>query len=203
MIKRSFTWLCFVVIVTWLLSLSLGAAAGPLTPAAQNVSLVGQIGGTSYAVAVAGHHAYIGVGPRLAILDIADPVHPTMVGQTAPLPDLVRGVAVAGSYAYVADGLNGGLRVINVMNPAAPVEVGAVPGYADGVAVAGSHAYVTDAGSGLRMINVANPAAPVEAGAIDTPGSAQGVAVAGSYAYVADGDSGLRVINVANPASAD
>ena len=33
-------------------------------------------------------------------------------------------MAVAGSYAYVAD-WDGGLRIINVANPAAPVEVGA------------------------------------------------------------------------------
>ena len=116
MIKRSFTWLCFVVIVTGLLSLSLGAAAGPLTPAAQNVALVGQIGGTSYAVAVAGHYAYLGVGPRVVILDVADPAHPTLVGQTAPLPDMVRGVTVVGNTVYVADGA-AGLRVFNVDKP--------------------------------------------------------------------------------------
>ena len=81
-------------------------------------------------------------------------------------------MAVAGSYAYVADGKSG-LRVINVANPAAPVEVGSydTPGYADGVAVAGSYAYVADWGDGLRVINVANPAAPVEVGVYDTPGA--------------------------------
>ena len=107
MIKRSFTWLCLVVTVTWLLSLSLGAAAGPLTPTAQDISLVGQIGGATYAVAVAGHYAYVGVGPRLVILDVADPSHPILVGQTAPLPGVVEGVAVVGNIAYIAAGTAG------------------------------------------------------------------------------------------------
>ena len=58
-------------------------------------------------------------------------------------------VAVAGSYAYVADWF-GGLRVINVANPAAPIEVGFydTPGNASGVAVAGSYAYVADSEAG-------------------------------------------------------
>src|SRR4030042_1454371 len=52
------------------------------------------------------------------------------------------GVAVAGGYAYVADD-GGGLRVISVSTPSAPVEVGYydTPGYAYGVAVAGGHSH--------------------------------------------------------------
>jgi hypothetical protein len=89
------------------------AAAGPgLTPAeAQNVELVGQIGGATYAVAVQGVYAYVGVGPRLVILDVSDPAQPTVAGQTGVLPDIVWGVAVAGSYAYVA-GRHGGLVIL-------------------------------------------------------------------------------------------
>jgi hypothetical protein len=54
-------------------------------------------------------------------------------------------VAVSGSYAYVVDeGV--GLRVVNVANPASPVEVGYydTPGHVCGVAVSGSYAYVAD-----------------------------------------------------------
>ncbi|MBK6561920.1 carboxypeptidase regulatory-like domain-containing protein [Candidatus Amarobacter glycogenicus] len=92
---------------------------------------------------------------------------------------------MAGNYAYVADNSRG-LRVINVANPAVPVEVGFydTPGYAYEVALAGSYAYVVDYNRGLRVINVANPAAPTEVGFYDTPGSAQGVTVAGGYVHV-------------------
>ena len=105
-------------------------------------------------------------------------------------------------YAYVADGWYG-LRVVNVANPAKPVEVGFyyTPGYASDVVVAGSYAYVADGWHGLRVVNIANPARPVEVGFYDTPGSAAGVAVAGSYAYVADYGAGLRVVNITNPAN--
>jgi len=167
---------------------------------AQNVELVGQIGGITHAVAVEGNYAYIGVGPRLVILDVSDKAHPIVIGRTGVLPGVVSGVAVAGSYAYVAvEG--GGLRIINVADPARPREVGFydTPGWAYGVAVSGSYAYVAD-GAGLRIINVADPARPTEVGFYETPGVALGVAVAGNYAYVADWGGGLRIINVADPA---
>ena len=136
---------------------------------AQHVELVGQVGGPAHGVAMVGRYAYLGVGPRILILDMANPVTPVVVGQSAILPAFVEGVAVVEGYAYVADG-QAGLRVINVSNPAMPTEVGGydTPGWAYSVAVAGTYAYVADGNSGLRVINVANPAAPVEVGFCET-----------------------------------
>ncbi len=175
---------------------------------AQNLELVGQIGGAAQAVAVAGSYAYLGMGQRLVILNISNAYGWTFVGQTPPLPGLVEGLALGGNYAYIANG-DGGLRVIDISNPANPTEVGAqdLQQNALDVAVSGRYAYVaTDGGAGfgpgsLRVIDISNPAAPVEQGFSITPGSARGVAVAGSYAYVAEGYSGLRVISVVNPAA--
>ncbi|MBC8254828.1 MAG: hypothetical protein H8E35_12500 [Ardenticatenia bacterium] len=162
--------------------------------------VVGQIGGPVYAVAVQGNYAFVGIGPRLVVLDISDSMHPAFVGQTGVLP---------GSVSAVADGTNGGLRVVDVSDPASPSELGFyyTPGSAAAVAVSGSMAYVADAGSwdgsqyvgsGLRVVDVSNPASPTELGFYDTPGDAGAVAVVGSTAYVA---GGLRVVDVSNPAS--
>ncbi len=183
---------------------SLGAALpiGTPHPPANNVEFVGQIGGAVTAVAIQGTLAYVGVGPRVAILDLSEPSQPVLVGQTDSLPGLVQGLAVAGSHAYVADQY-AGLRIIDVSDSAAPFEAGAcdTPGDARGVAVSGSFVYIADYGSGLRIIDVSDPAAPFEAGFHDTPGSAYGVAVSGSYAYVADHGSGLSIIDVSDPAA--
>ena len=121
----------------------------------QNVEFVGQIGGATYAVAVQGNYAYVGEGPRLTILDVSNPVSPTMVGKTDPLPDVVYDVAVAGNYAYVADEYYGGLRVVDVSDPAHPTEVGSydTPGYAYGVAVAGNYVYLADEDGGLFILH--------------------------------------------------
>jgi len=102
---------------------------------------------------------------------------------------------VSGNYAYVAD-RDSGLRIINISDPAHPIEAGShdTPGWAFGVAVAGNYAYVADYHGGLRIINVSDPANPTEADFYDTPGYAEGVAVAGNYAYVADKGGGLVIL---------
>ncbi|WP_298933580.1 hypothetical protein [uncultured Ramlibacter sp.] len=112
------------------------------------------------------------------------------------------GVALSGSYAYVADG-GAGLRIIDISNPANPTLVGTynTSGTARSVAVSGSYAYVADGGAGLRIINISNPANPTLVGTYDTDGIANGVAVNGSYAYVADDAAGLTIINISNPAN--
>ena len=163
---------------------------------ARSVRLVGQIGGTTAAVAVQGNYAYVGDGPRLVILDVSNPTLPVVVGQTGVLPGLVEGVALAGNYAYVADA-GSGLRIIDVSNQSDPSEVGFydTSGSALGVALAGNFAYVADYTGGLRIIDVSDPAAPSEVGFYDTPGEAWGVALVGNYAYVADRDGGLIILS--------
>ena len=66
--------------------------------------MAGQLGGTMRAMAVQGSRAYVGAGPRLVVLDISDPAHPTVSGQSAVLPEIVEHVTVSGTLAYVADG---------------------------------------------------------------------------------------------------
>jgi len=80
----------------------------------------------------------------LAVPALAD--CPEFVGWV-DTPGSARGVAVSGSRAYVADGEEG-LRVIDIGNPSAPVEVGFVdtPG-AEDVAVSGGYAYVAGGGA--------------------------------------------------------
>lgn len=126
-----------------------------------------------------------------------------LVGYLAYIGGDASDVFVQGVYAYVAGGGRSGFRVVDISDPAAPVEVGSydTPGMADGVYVFGSHAYVAAGSSGLRVLDVSNPTAPVEAGSYATPDYAHRVYVSGSYAYVAAHTSGLRVVDVSNPAS--
>ncbi len=160
----------------------------------------GWTGGDSYAVAVSGNRAYVGMGASLVVLDISQPASPTVLGQIK-LQNTVRGVAVSGNYAYVALYYSG-LQVIDISNPASPVRVGGydTSGAALGVAVSGNYAYVADYTAGLQIIDISNPAEPNRIGGYDTSGYALGVAVSGNYAYIADYGAGLQVINISNPA---
>jgi hypothetical protein len=152
---------------------------------------------------------------RLHIIDASNPAAPVEVGALdipglAPAPPgWTRnrpyggrfGVEVVGDLAYVA-AFHLGLRIIDVTNPAAPVELGALDTFeARAVAVVGDLAYLADGRAGLRIIDVTNPTAPVEVGALDTAEDARRVAVVGDLAYVADEGFGLRIIDVSNPAA--
>ena len=48
-----------------------------MNPTAQNVELVGHIGGETNVVAIQGNYVYINEGPALTILDVTDPASPT------------------------------------------------------------------------------------------------------------------------------
>jgi hypothetical protein len=187
-----------------LLTLALLMSFSPIAAWAQGgviLELVAQIYGATCAIGVQGYYAYIGVGNQLVVLDVSNPLNPTLIGQTDILPDSVGDVAITGNYAFVANE-HGGLRVIDVSNPANPIEVGFydTPGYAHDVVLAGNYAYVADTWGGLRVIDISNPINPTEVGIYDTP-RALGVAVVGNYAYIADYEEGLRIVDVSTPAN--
>jgi len=113
-----------------------------------------------------------------------------------------------GNLAYVG---SAGLRVIDVSNPTAPVELSALfaPAFALDVEVVGDLAYVTmgmrksssvsNYSGELRIIDVSNPIFPVELGALDTEDLPHDVEVVSDLAYVAGGRLGLRVVDVSDP----
>jgi len=116
-----------------------------------------------------------------------------------------NGVAVVGSYAYIAD--DTALRVINVSDPTNPVEVGHYDGLTNAldVAVSGSYAYVVDGTNGLWVFNISTPASPVQVGRLTTtsqqqPFLSKSIALKGAYAIIGTYAQGTRFVSVANPA---
>ena len=81
---------------------ALKAQPTPLPPSsvsstdAQNVELVGHIGGPAYAVAAQGNYAYVGTGYEFAVLDVSDPTAPRRVGYTL-LPSTIERIVVSGT----------------------------------------------------------------------------------------------------------
>ena len=66
---------------------------------------------------------------------------------------MAQDVAVAGNYAYIAD-LVGGVYVVDVSNPAAPIQAGLydLPGEAYSITMAGTLVYVADNDAGLYTL---------------------------------------------------
>lgn len=175
----------------------------PLTGKNHKLSLQGQIGGSSYAVDVQDDFAYLGVGPRVFVLDTPNSSAPKFMGQSAVMPGIVRGVLASGSYVYVADGI-GYLRVLDVSDPTRPTEVAALVenSYAQGIALDGTTVYIADNPFGLRVVDVSNPSKPRKIGEVKIPGAASSVDIDGSRAFLAGsfGEDNLVVIDISNPA---
>ena len=118
---------------------------------------------------------------------------------------LPRDLAVAGNYAYVADGIDD-LQVIDITDPASPVVVDSLSLTGDqmGIAVNGQYVYMVWVGGnagGLHVVKVSTGVSPTLVATLNLTGFPAGLAVNGTYAYVALGDGGLRIINVSNPAN--
>ena len=158
-------------------------------------------------------------GGVFAVYDVADAAHPQLLSaiQTSQTYDLT----VRGNYAYLVDGADfgdGGLRIVDVSNPAALAVVGqdAVDcPYANGVEASadGNTVYVACAsdvsfGNALQIIDATDKASPLLLGSVALPGQgslpdynvAHSVVVADGTAYVGN-EFGLDEIDVSTPAA--
>lgn len=136
---------------------------------------------------VSGDYAYVAEPyyQVLRIVDIHDPSHPVLLGQTT-IDFWTSRLYVSGNYAYAT--CWSGVQVINVSNRSNPAHVGwcGTPGPAEGVFVSGNYAYVATSNFGIQVLDVSDPAHPFIAGACDTPGWASDVCVYGGNVFVAD-----------------
>jgi hypothetical protein len=123
---------------------------------------------------------------------------PGKVELVANVPGMMKDVFVQGDYAYVIS--DRGLLILDVSNPAQPIECSSVPILVPThVYVSGSYAYVTGVGLGLKVLDISDPYRPIGKGVIDSPYGGGGLYVSGSYAYMTAADFGLRVIDISNP----
>ncbi|MGB0600487.1 MAG: LVIVD repeat-containing protein, partial [Rubripirellula sp.] len=113
-----------------------------------------------------------------------------------------QAIAVAGTTAYVADGV-GGLRVLDVTDLSSITELGAYDAAtnAKSIAIQGNVAYLANGGAGLLVLDITDPAAITKLGSFDTAGDAKAVVIQGATAYVADGTNGLLLLDVSDPAN--
>lgn len=172
----------------WIAGLQVLDLAAPGNPI-----LIGALDLPGYAkdIAASGHTAYVAAGPAgLAIVDVSNPAAP----QLAAVFDLedAKDVAVAGGYAYVADG--SALRVLDVSDPQHPAYVRTINLGApcNGVSHWASTLYVTGV-HGLVAIDITDPAACAVLGSTGRIGQGYASTVRRGYVWVADGARGLQI----------
>jgi hypothetical protein len=149
-------------------------------------------------IAIAGHHAFVAAGlfRGLLVFDITggNPSVPV----SFPTGANATGVAVAGDYAFVANG-SSGLKVFDIRDPlaAAPVDTLALSGFAMRIALAGNHAFVASS-SGIVVVDISDPSALSQVGSRSVGNGAHDISVRGDHAFVAT-SAGLRVFDISDP----
>jgi hypothetical protein len=144
-----------------------------------------------FSIAIAGNYAYVRESATFHIVDISNPNAPVVNSSIAIASGgggNMNSIAVAGSFAYVANGPGNNMQIINISNPAIPVITGSVGlNSPHSVAIAGNFAYVTGNPAnkpGMVTVNISNPAAPVSVDTVATGLSPHLVSRAGTYLYV-------------------
>ena len=137
----------------------------------------------------------------LHAFDVSDSAHPHLisVNMTGNNPNDVA-IAAGAQEVYVANTWpSKGVRILDIRNPQAPVEIGAYdpPMLGDEIAIAGSHIYFIG-GWSVWVVDISNPAFPELAGVYDLPGSGSDIVLVGNYAYVTSNSAGLRVLDVSD-----
>jgi len=114
--------------------------------------------------------------------------------------EVVKDIVVRGNVAFMAVG-DAGLRVVDISNPSALIEVGSydTSGSANGIFLKGDFAYIADGNEGLLILDVSDSISLKSIGYLNLPGTAEDVTVSGKFAYIASGRSGLQIINVDDP----
>jgi hypothetical protein len=168
-------------------------------------------------IVISGTYAYM--GGAFLIASLADPIHPTVPGLLSVDGD-VNAIAVHGHHAYVSvkghyqnDGqlFYGGLKVIDVISPTAPVEVAYLPmaPYGSrGLDIQGKVAYVSMIYNGLSAVDISDPLNPRVIGSYQSPGEVDDVAISNGRMYnMADypypGASGLWISSLSDLAQPD
>ncbi len=126
-----------------------------------------------------------------------------LVGSHPPL-DRADDVYVFENMAYVADGKYGGLQVIDVSDPAEPVQIAeaASLGSAEGLYVTlidnTPHVFLAEGSAGLTVFDVSSPTIPYLSGNIDVEDNVKAVKVKNTTAFLAATEN-MIVVDVSDP----
>ncbi len=111
-----------------------------------------------------------------------------------------RNIYIQDSYAFIANGLNAGLTILDVFDPFNPVLVSNLPleGLAQGVFVNGNYAYLANGEEGLEIIDISDMYSPSLISNLDIQGFASSVFADDNYIYMTDKDNGFLVIDISD-----
>ena len=176
------------------------------------LALWDEMGGRVSAVAKAGDFAYIGMGRKLVVLNVAAPAQPVIVGQSAVLPEIIHKLTLHNQYAYAE--VDGDLAIFDLSDVTYPrlVTIYPTPGFIQDMLISGTSLYVTEAEAllnspkeygGMRILDISSPTMPIEIGHFDPGEAVSGIAKQGQLLYLShiSGSWRTSVVDISNPAN--
>jgi len=150
-------------------------------------------------VALSGHHAYATpdneMQPYLRIVDVSQPITPTLAGTCCAELAMPSDIAVAGDYAYIADFPF--LHVVDVSSPVSPTVVSATYLPIGALLIQGAYLYAV-AGGDLMILDISSPLTPTVIGVASSGWTYADVAVEGEFAYLAEA-GGVAIFDISDP----
>jgi hypothetical protein len=152
-------------------------------------------------VQINGNYAYVADETSLEIIDVSDPLHPTLASSYTP-PDMgwAFDVSVSNGYAYLSDMFGGFIYIVDVSDPFNPTtalsyEYEYPP---NAVTAYGNHLYV--GGWGVQIFDISDPTNLLIVGECAAPGGrAQSVFISGEYIYLSNYSSMVIFSGAAAP----
>ena len=143
--------------------------------------------------------AYIAGHGRLRTINVTDPHHPTLLGQTIDSSSTLWDPSVSNGTIYLANhsGDDGELLIFDASDPSNIEEIGEFDseGTFQSFYVQDSHIYAVDFESGLYLLDVSDPMALVEIERFSDGGQPWDVVLSGDYVYLC-GSEGLQILQV-------
>jgi hypothetical protein len=186
------------------------AEDGGKAPNVSPYEVIGHIGGAeisfSNTLVAAGNRLYLGLGPRLAVVDVFDPADPRQIGLSELLPRAVRAVVLRDDVAFVALA-DHGVAALDLTDAARPRVIGRAATTVDayGLAINGDRLFVagndvanSTAGQ-LAVFAIGDPTRIEPLGELPLDGECLSVVVRGENAYVGCGSRAMHVVDVRDP----
>ncbi|MBI2038141.1 MAG: hypothetical protein HYT15_04445 [Candidatus Magasanikbacteria bacterium] len=122
---------------------------------------------------------------------------------TTSVENSPQSIFVSGRYAYVGNYNSSTISVVDISNPAAPVQIAttSVGTNPRSIFVSGRYAYTVNQGSNnISIIDISNAAVPRQISTVAVGSSPRSIYVSGRYAYVANFTSdSMSVVDISNP----
>jgi hypothetical protein len=179
----------------------------PAGPA--HVGDAGHTGARTVDIEVADDLAYVAYDDGvLEILDVSDAMHPVTLSARQVLPDECTDIDVSGGYVFIATGCAGGLRVVDVSDPTAPISAGGydASGLAEHLALADGRAYLLSREGDLWIADVSNPRLTSPAGRYTLWAGERfikNMLLVDGYLFYVTAEMGLQVASVLDPTNAE